>query len=286
MTACAACDGPARCIGRVGVYGLWRCARCATEFLDPQPDNATLERIYGQHYYDAWGLGVAEAVVASLKRRTFAHRLAQAQPWLTPGGRILDVGCATGYLLEVAREMGYVPFGVELSAFGAAVCREKFGAGRVHAGTLETATFDENPGGEVDAIFMSDLIEHVRDPVQTVVSAAARLAPKGCLVITTPWAGGRLHRTMRRHWLHYKIEHLWYFSPAGLECILRRAGFGGFRRLDAYKTLSLRYAAHQGRYYGAAGRTLATLLRWLPDAVADYPLRLQLGEFTLLALRQ
>jgi SAM-dependent methyltransferase len=285
MTDCPVCHTAARPHGKVGDYPLWRCLACGTEFLHPQPDDAALSRIYGQHYYDAWGVKDAESAVRELKLATFRQRLDCTSPWLKTGGSVLDVGCATGYFLEAAREAGFQPFGVELSEYGAACCREKFGAGRIHAGTLEDAHFADLPDARFDAIFMSDLLEHVRDPRRTLAQAAALLAPQGCLVITTPHARGALHTLMRRHWLHYKPEHLYYFTPAALCALLGEAGLADTRRLPAQKVLSLRYARHQSSLYGRSGQIMGWWLNRLPDSLLDAPLRVTLGEFTLLARR-
>ena len=104
-----------------------RCDACALERIDPQPTNETLAAIYGQHYYDAWGLDQDAEVVSDFKKRTFAHVLERLP---VKEGPLLDCGAATGFLLEVARERGYQPYGVELSEFGAAELARKFGADR------------------------------------------------------------------------------------------------------------------------------------------------------------
>lgn len=281
---CAAC-------GRAGVpqqgsvagYPLRRCPHCGLEFLWPQPDDATLDAIYGRHYYDAWGVDRDEAAVRALKLATFRRRLHGLRPALAPGARVLDVGCATGYFLDAARETGFEPFGVELSEFGAASCRERFGAGRIHRGELDDATFGDHPGGRFDAIFMSDLIEHVRDPARTLAAARRRLGPGGLLVITTPWTGSLSRRLAGRHWLHYKPEHLYYFGPDNLPRLLAAQGFVLTHREDAVKCLTLGYAATQ---FGAGTgrlRAAARLLDHLPQRVRNQPLWFRIGEATLVA---
>jgi 2-polyprenyl-3-methyl-5-hydroxy-6-metoxy-1,4-benzoquinol methylase len=252
------------------------------EFLHPQPTETELQCLYGRHYYDAWGLGVAEADVQKLKIVSFLRHLSRVSADLPAGGRILDVGCATGYFLEAAQQMGFEPFGVELSDYGAEVCRRKFGTGRIHAGTLETAVFEACPDRRVDAIFMSDLLEHVRNPLVTLRTARSWLSTGGLLMIITPDVGSLSHRVMRRHWLHYKPEHLFYFGNASLQWLLAEASFKATKCWSAPKCLSLRYAEHQLAVYGPA-KWLGRWLNKLPEGIMGLNFWIRLGEITALA---
>jgi len=58
-------------------------------------------------------------------------------------GKVLDIGCATGYFLEVAEEEGFEPFGVEYSAYAAEIAQNKFGVNNIFNGTLEQCNFPE-----------------------------------------------------------------------------------------------------------------------------------------------
>lgn len=279
---CPLCAAAATRRGSVGPHPRHRCAGCGAIFLWPQPDEATLAAIYGRHYYDAWGVGRDEAAARALKTATFAERLAELRDVLPAGGRVLDVGCATGYFLEAARAAGFEPYGVDLNAYGVAVCREKFGADRVWLGELESARFD-GLEGRFDAIFMSDLIEHVRDPAAVLDAARRWIAPHGLLVVTTPWTDALSHRLAGSRWLHYKPEHLFYFGERSMAGLLARTGWTPFGRRPARKTLSLDYAAAQFASGGTAARTLSRLLAALPARLRTRPLRVRLGETTLLA---
>src|SRR3954464_4609150 len=103
-----------------------RCGDCGLEKILPQPTNETLAQIYGAHYYESWGLHDNVQTVADLKRATFQYVLNKL-PTPTGRPRLLDCGAAPGFLLEVAGKLGYEPFGLELSEFGANEIGEKFG---------------------------------------------------------------------------------------------------------------------------------------------------------------
>jgi len=155
---------------------ILRCSRCAHEFLYPQPSDDRLTEIYSKEYFHTWGINDHEGNVQRLKKKTFGLRFDILNGKLNPGDPVLDCGCATGYLLEVAQERDYKPFGVDLSAFAASESIRKFGTDHIYCGLLENAKFPANPSGKFAAITMMDYIEHVRNPRKILSLSASMLA--------------------------------------------------------------------------------------------------------------
>jgi len=280
---CPICAGTPRPIGMVGPHPLLRCPGCRLEVLDPQPTDAALATIYGKAYYDAWETGTTAAAVRALKMETFRHRWRAVAGRLPPAPAVLDVGCATGYFMEVVREAGGRPFGVELSAWAAERCRAAFGREAVFRGELDEATFDAMPPDGFDAIFMSDLVEHVRRPARTLLAARRLLRRSGLLVITTPDTGAFSHRVLLQRWPHYKPEHLYYFNAQNLSVLLEQTGFAVVRREVVQKTLSLRYVINHARRFGRWARLARGLGTVLPTAVLDRRFRTRTGELMVVA---
>ena len=75
------------------------CESCGVEFLYPQLTDEELKKLYSETYYTPWGLtGSAEnEALKRMKVATFNLRLDLVQTFVQKG-RLLDVGCATGYL--------------------------------------------------------------------------------------------------------------------------------------------------------------------------------------------
>lgn len=254
--------------------------------FDPPPSDQTLAAIYGQHYYDAWGLDHDAETVGRLKRKTFGF-LFDRLPSLQRGSKVLDCGAATGFLLDVAKERGFEPYGVELSEFGAQSIAKKFGADRAFCGEIEAAQFPTAPPGDFDVITMCDYIEHVRDPSRVLARAHTLLKPGGLLALTTPDTGSVTHRLLGAGWSHYKLEHLYYFNRTNLGSLLARAGFDGIVAHPFVKALSPRYIGEQfERYPHPVLSRAARMMRGiLPSRVQDSPLRLPTGEFLAIARR-
>jgi 2-polyprenyl-3-methyl-5-hydroxy-6-metoxy-1,4-benzoquinol methylase len=247
--ACGAAGGRLREYGLFREYRLKRCEGCGLQALDPQPDEGTLAQIYRREYYDAWGIQHDEATTRHLKRTTFERLIGPLRQELGERARLLDCGAATGYLMEVAAEAGMEPYGVELSEFGAACIAEKFGPERVFCGPFEQASFERTERDFFDVITMIDFIEHVRDPAATLGKAYRLLRPGGRILMLTPNAASLSRKMLGPRWLHYKVEHLFYFTPAGLSRCLERSGFTRARVGPAWKTVNIHYVAHQLERY-------------------------------------
>ncbi len=240
MRACEVCGAADfRPFGEKDEHKFVRCAACGLERIDPQPTDETLDRIYGEHYYDAWGLQTDQDAVEQMKRATF-HRVLRGIPG-EPRGRLLDCGAATGFLMREAKDMGWDPYGVELSEFGAKKIADRFGKDHAFQGHLEDAPFED---GFFDVITMCDYLEHVRDPGRVLKKARELLAPGGKIALTVPHVGSLSQRTMGMRWTNYKVEHLFYFGKKNLETLLAKNGFHGYRAGPLFKTMNVRYMAH------------------------------------------
>ena len=230
---------------RKAEHDFTRCSRCGLERIDPQPTDETLAKIYGEHYYDAWGLQSDRESVEAIKRGTF-ERVLRGLGDLPRGAKTLDCGAATGFLMQVAAGMGWEPFGAELSEFGAGEIAKRFGKDHVHRGQLEDAPW---PDGTFDAITMCDYLEHVRDPEGILRRALRLLKTGGKIAITMPRVGSATYKAMGQRWTHYKVEHLYYFSIENLRQLLERMGFGDYSGATLFKTMNIRYMAHQFDVY-------------------------------------
>jgi 2-polyprenyl-3-methyl-5-hydroxy-6-metoxy-1,4-benzoquinol methylase len=220
--------------------------------------------------------------VDAMKKLTFAGHLRRLRKYIE-GGDLLDIGTATGLLLEVAREQGFEPYGIEISDYAAGLASARFGAGRIHSGTLQTAPFRD---GRFSAITMTDLLEHVADLPGTLTRVRQLLRPDGIVLITTPNTASLTRLAMGAKWTHYKLEHLYYLNPRSMALLAAKAGFQVLSMRPASKAVTLEYLRDQFRVYRhpvltPAAELLATIFRPLRHAA----LRLRTGE-SLILLRK
>ncbi|GFO56662.1 hypothetical protein GMSM_36690 [Geomonas sp. Red276] len=261
-------------------YRVERCGHCGGRFLFPQPTDEFLRELYSRSYYDAWGLQEEDGRVREMKIATFGLRLELIKRYQRQG-KVLDVGCATGFFLEEAARQGFTPFGVEFSPYSSRIAAEKFGEQAVFQGVLEDAPFAP---GSFDVIAMSDLLEHVRNPGSVLAKSRELLKDDGVVMVMTPDTSSLTHRVMGSRWVHYKIEHLFYFDPRSLEILAKRHGFRVLHREAASKALTVDYFYHQFERYPHWLLTpvCRVLHRLLPKRIRQANFRITIGEMVVL----
>jgi len=200
-------------------WPIVRCRACGLIRVDPQPVMQTSREIYEGDAYgfvrssqadDFGGNGIPHAKRVLAELESFGG-----------GGRLLDVGCATGDFLVTARELGWQPVGVELSGHAAAVARRP--GLDVRVGTLAEANFAPS---SFDAVTMLDVIEHLSDPLAELRQVHRVLRPGGILCVETPNWDSVYRRLLGRRWAALQPRlHLLYFDRRTASEMLRRAGF-------------------------------------------------------------
>lgn len=141
------------------------------------------------------------------------------------GGRLLDVGCGVGTLLNLARNNGWDTYGVELSK---TYCDYTKSIGlKVSNSDLTDAGFIE---GFFDAISMVHVLEHIPELFETLNEAWRILKHDGILVVDTPDIGTLTARFQKGHYVSLDPDcHIWQFTPETLSNVLLRAGFTPIR---------------------------------------------------------
>jgi SAM-dependent methyltransferase len=137
-----------------------------------------------------------------------------------PRPRVLDIGCATGALLEKFRDRGWDCRGVEISPSAEYARRER--SLDVLGLPLEDCRF---PAASFHLALASHLIEHLNDPAGFAAEVRRILAPGGYFFVTTPNIDGLQARLFRERWRSAIFDHLYLFSVQTLSRLLRDRGF-------------------------------------------------------------
>ncbi len=189
-----------------------RCRDCGLTQVAHPPAPEELDAIYQQSYFSHHKY----QDTATLARET-RRRLALVQRHLA-GGRMLEVGCATGDFMAEAKAH-YELYGFDLSAYAVEVAQQKNPdiAARIWTGRLE----DQHLSPQFfDAICAWDVIEHIWDPLPTFGPLMDYLKPGGYLLLSTPNAGAFTARVMGRYWAFMTPpEHLTLFDRRSLSTL-------------------------------------------------------------------
>jgi 2-polyprenyl-3-methyl-5-hydroxy-6-metoxy-1,4-benzoquinol methylase len=197
--------------GLATLYGRWIDPAQVTQF----------EATHTAKRADPFAQGVQRLKTLLRLRHLVRDRVAQAAPI-----RLMDFGCGDGEMLAAARVLGMDAIGIDISATRAHAAG---GAGALVLPDL--ATFDAKGGGKVHAVVLSQVLEHVSDPVGLLRAIAPRMVPGGVLFVAVPNCSGlTVPRDFDGFHRLQPLEHINAFTPRTLRETVARAGFHPLRR--------------------------------------------------------
>ena len=230
----------------VSGFTIMRCADCSLQFVKEQLSQEELSPYYEQEdisddfvYNDPANLPNLNYYFYKLRDLINGH---------APPGRILDVGCSSGFFLDVME--GWERHGIEMMAGYAEKAIAKYGR-HVHRGTLENYECD---AGYFDVITLQDVFDHVLDPLHTLRTCRRLLKPGGLIVI-------KVHNISC---LYARLSgpkfsallppfHMSYFNKKSLRVALSRTGYTMLYHRYIGHRLSLKTVAYRLSHCGRPG---------------------------------
>lgn len=164
-------------------------------------------------------------------------------------GRLLDLGCAMGFLIEEAKKWGYDAYGVDISEYAVKIARKLVGESLVKLGKVEDLEKLFVRNNDFDIITMFDLIEHLQNPKEVLLKIGRVMKPDAVLVIQTGDAGSFWARIMGKNWHFFAPpQHFYFYSQKNMRELLRQSGYEVVKIQKVGKWVSLRYLFHMMRY--------------------------------------
>lgn len=234
---------------------MLRCTNqaCGLAWIDPAPTAVQLSAAYADYYThaDAKNNSRLRRQYDRLRTGYLAHQFGYAAPaikpweilggrllaclphrraafdasvmWLpaTPEGKVLEIGCGNGNLLNHLATLGWQVQGIEPDRKAAEISRRRNLP--VMCGELSEHSFAPQ---SFDAIIMSHVIEHIADPIRLLQTCRQILKPGGRLVMLTPNLSSLGYLWFGRDWLHLDPpRHLNLFAQESMAAACKMAGF-------------------------------------------------------------
>jgi acetyltransferase-like isoleucine patch superfamily enzyme/SAM-dependent methyltransferase len=225
---CPICEGWTVRVNPRGDYAYQRCLQCETAHLNPAPSGDALNEYYEKFHLRMSDGGIFEdfekrtSADFPAKARIVARHLQNRFRLETEAPRVVDVGCGKG---SFVRQLGVHDLraeGIDISARAVSEGTTR-GIVGLRAGHLS----DQRDWiDQFDAATCCATIEHVSNPRDFLDSVHSALKPGGLLFLDTGLAGDAVERWAPGLIQWYDApQHLFVFSRAGMEKLLRQSGF-------------------------------------------------------------
>ena len=184
------------------------------------------DRMYDQRWDEDW---IAREFDAGYKDFIFRTILRELERRVgTNDRRLLDVGAHAGRFLHLAREAGWDAEGIELNPRTAAYAAIRTGL-PVHQMNAQAVA---DRGRSYDAVVLTDVLEHIPEPVDLLTTLAKLTKDGGVIAVKVPCGPSQVVKervlaaaTSHRVTLADNLVHVNHFSPRSLKLALRRSGF-------------------------------------------------------------
>jgi SAM-dependent methyltransferase len=197
------------------------CPDCRLAYQSPRPSlEASLAYMNMR-----WRSQDAYVADPALQRGRVQKQLELLAPLAGASPRVLDFGAGIGTFVRDARARGWQADGIERSESARERASEANGV-ELEA-DLASAPF------EFDIITLWDVVEHLRDPRETIAALSIHLRPGGWMIFETGNWESWNRLASGDAWPLYLFDHQFYFSPASLRALVAGAGLTDFRLLPA-----------------------------------------------------
>jgi 2-polyprenyl-3-methyl-5-hydroxy-6-metoxy-1,4-benzoquinol methylase len=149
-----------------------------------------------------------------------------------PATRVLEFGCATGYMSEVLKNrLGCTVTGVEISPEAAELAEQH--TERVIVGDAEKIDYAaELAGEEFDVVLFADVLEHLKEPGDVLRRVRPFVAENGVVIASIPnIAHGSVRLALLggefryREWGLLDDTHLRFFTRASIQDLFEETGY-------------------------------------------------------------
>ncbi|MBP7476922.1 MAG: class I SAM-dependent methyltransferase [Chitinophagales bacterium] len=201
-------------------YDVVSCAKCGFTFADQIPNQAHFDIYYRElSKYENKGEALVESKY-DLNR--FSIMVKYLKDFIeTPDKKIVEIGCATGFLLSLVKKAGYPNvMGIDPSKACSETAKKYYDI-EVLNNTISSITLAP---GSADWLMLVGVLEHVKD-LDASLEIFWNLLPLGGKFFIAVPDGSEYYRGQDAPFQEFSVEHINYFGPQSLENLMLKNGF-------------------------------------------------------------
>ncbi len=196
-----------------------KCSDCSLVYQYPVLSQDEINDIYSDNYFE-YEVANHDAFFNLMKLSLQDVNFDELAKTL-PSKNVLDIGCATGLLLNHLKGMGFNTTGVEICEPSADYAIKTHGL-EVHKKPLHEAGFADE---SFSVVHLSHLIEHVPSPSSILKEIYRILQQNGYMILTTPNVDSPFFKVYKEHWRSAMPQHLYMFGMKQFIKYVKSIGF-------------------------------------------------------------
>lgn len=213
-------------------FDVVQCPSCGLIFQNPRFSDEEIHQFYDEGYYkgnnDFSYIDERENFKGSgyvwNKRVSILNKHLKVKD--SAQKTFLDIGCSFGGFLKCAENAGFIPYGIDVSEYAARYARDVLQLNNVLCGEFTKGMYPEN---FFDVITLVEVIEHIKNPHDTLKELFRVLKPGGVLLLQTANMDGVQSKKAGKEYHYFLPGHLFYFSKKTLTRYLNDCGFTGIK---------------------------------------------------------
>ena len=210
-------------------YEVVVCSNCGFLFADKTATQEASDTHYAGQTKSVQELSIDREPESDIVRLNHTFDILQRR-LILKNGRILDIGCGTGYLLGLLKKAGMTDLlGIDQSRAAAEI------GSHCYKIKIDVMNVFDLPGDSFDFILLCHVLEHIVDISDFMALAHKLLSNSGIIYIEVPDALQFERYIDPRHLdstiyvpdicTHFTPEHINYFTPGSLRNLMTRFGF-------------------------------------------------------------
>ncbi len=203
-------------------YQIVRCEQCKTALTQNSPDVANIGQYYQAESYISHS-NTRKGLINNLYHIVRNYMLGRKktlteQVTAVKEGKLLDIGCGTGYFLDTMQQTGWQVQGIEVEEKARNFAIQSFGL-QVNSPevlpTLQPESFD--------VITLWHVLEHLHNLNSYLNQLLQLLQPQGTLIIAVPNYDSYDAKHYGKEWAGWDVpRHLWHFCPTSIDILAQR----------------------------------------------------------------
>lgn len=205
------------------IFSLYECKNCKVLFTNPRPENKELGKYYDSEKYLSHNTkksGIFGKTYVILRQFNIKRKFQIVQN-LISNGKILDIGCGTGELLNFFQQRNWSCEGIEPNIMAREFAKKKY-----HLNVNDESNIKKIQNENYDIISMWHVLEHVPDINKRIEEVQRLLKKNGYLIIALPNPTSWDARFYKTHWAGYDVpRHLYHFTPEAFQVFANKHNF-------------------------------------------------------------